>query len=662
MLLKEGRYLEETVRDLDAAIRTYKRVRQLGDDDADVDPRSIAQSDLAVARCMVRKGKQAEARQRLKIVIREYPRFAGLVSEAQQLLQRIPAADPAAFMPADTLIYAELTQPWAHMERIVKILAQADVARLFGAHQEEGQANFPLDAIFSHFTLNQLPEIKKIEALAVGIIEFQANRPKDSENPYSEFIVVLFPGQSRLVKSLITNMTQAMTKIDHQFDCDIFEVPGTGSQIHLAVGQDVFLLGAPLSTVIDALARPRADQRNALADNEDFRRQAAARRQDSAIITYGNLARIVPIIRTLENRGNFDNLNAVLDLDSVDYLMARVDLDHDRLIFEATALLNEDRPNAFYEFWKSDHLDQAACRYIHEDATLALSVAVEDGRRKWDQLFDIVGKVFRANDRPDPRADAFSVLQQLETVLDSDDGRAALASLQSLTFVLPGLDTPTPPGVDGIMDRLVLIGNTGSPELVEKTIEMIADGLARCVQEDRQAVAKREAVMIDQTPAVRFHLSDEQDIWSVVRLGGLVIASPSEAGIQKCVEAKELGKSILNLPLDHPLRRLPKNTHKFGFLRVDRVLKRLADQNRIQEIPPENALPTVFSTIEKPNELIIRMEINDLPKVIRGVTDIMLQRFDRAVAQASPDHQLPSESKSEAVGNKEASPDLVPQK
>jgi hypothetical protein len=245
---------------------------------------------------------------------------------------------------------------------------------------------------------------------------------------------------------------------------------------------------------------------------------------------------------------------------------------------------------------------------------------------------------------------------ELESVLDADNGRAALASLRSLTFVLPSLDASTLPGIRGLMNELVLIGNTAAPEVVEETLGMIADGLARCVQADTTAVAQREPIMIGQIPGTRFHLSEKEETWSIVRQGGIVLASPSEAGIRRCLEAKEIGKSILDLPLDHPLRRFPKNIHKFGFLRVDRVLQRLAEQNQIQGIPPDQALPTVFSTIEKQNELIFRMEINDLPKVIRGVTEIMLRRFDRAIAHASPDPQPTSVSQSASADQNDNSP------
>jgi len=71
---------------------------------------------------------------------------------------------------------------------------------------------------------------------------------------------------------------------------------------------------------------------------------------------------------------------------------------------------------------------------------------------------------------------------------------------------------------------------------------------------------------------------------------------------------------------------------------MDRIFQGLASQDRMHPAPANLALPVIFTTVEKPREIVVRFEINELPAFIRELTEVMLHY------SSEPDTLSPQES------------------
>lgn len=81
-LLQKGIYLEETVGNLDEAIRVYKQVGQT----AAVSRVNAAQAEYRIGACLQKKGHKAEAMSTFQKLVREYPEQVEIVAQARAFL------------------------------------------------------------------------------------------------------------------------------------------------------------------------------------------------------------------------------------------------------------------------------------------------------------------------------------------------------------------------------------------------------------------------------------------------------------------------------------------------------------------------------------------------------------------------------------------------
>src|SRR5579859_1495888 len=90
-LLQKGIYLQETVGDLDGAIKVYRQIMQM----ARQSRANAAQAEYRLGMCLLKKSRQAEAAETFQKLIREYPEQTDVVAKAR------PYAESAAHT-ADT--------------------------------------------------------------------------------------------------------------------------------------------------------------------------------------------------------------------------------------------------------------------------------------------------------------------------------------------------------------------------------------------------------------------------------------------------------------------------------------------------------------------------------------------------------------------------------
>ncbi len=103
-LLQKGIYLQETVGDLDSAIKAYRQVVQMSKESRD----SAAQAQFRLGLCLLKKDQQAEAAKAFQQVIQMYPEQTDLVTKARAAMNT-PNAPPkllaAPWEDGETLEY-----------------------------------------------------------------------------------------------------------------------------------------------------------------------------------------------------------------------------------------------------------------------------------------------------------------------------------------------------------------------------------------------------------------------------------------------------------------------------------------------------------------------------------------------------------------------------
>jgi tetratricopeptide (TPR) repeat protein len=95
-LLQKGIYLQETMGDLDGAIKIYKQIAQTSHDSR----ANAAQAEFRLGVCLEKKGQPAEAARVLQKVVADYPEQTDLVARAKSLLPSAQKPSSAQLLPA----------------------------------------------------------------------------------------------------------------------------------------------------------------------------------------------------------------------------------------------------------------------------------------------------------------------------------------------------------------------------------------------------------------------------------------------------------------------------------------------------------------------------------------------------------------------------------
>jgi hypothetical protein len=98
-LLQRGIYLQETMGDLDGAIKIYKQIAQTAQESRGL----AAQAQFRLGLCLDKKGQPAEAARVLQKLITDYPEQTDLVARAKALLPSGPKLLPAPWIDGEIL-------------------------------------------------------------------------------------------------------------------------------------------------------------------------------------------------------------------------------------------------------------------------------------------------------------------------------------------------------------------------------------------------------------------------------------------------------------------------------------------------------------------------------------------------------------------------------
>ena len=123
-LLQRGIYLQETVGDLDGAIRVYRQIARMARESRAY----AAQAEYRLGTCLLKKGQQAEAINTFQRLIKEYPEQPELVAKARLVVEQEPiviwkVGSPYTGDTPSTIIPPDLARSAGKIGHKVEILA-----------------------------------------------------------------------------------------------------------------------------------------------------------------------------------------------------------------------------------------------------------------------------------------------------------------------------------------------------------------------------------------------------------------------------------------------------------------------------------------------------------------------------------------------------------
>ncbi|MBN1492013.1 MAG: DUF3352 domain-containing protein, partial [Phycisphaerae bacterium] len=443
VLMREAAYQENTLGNLDAAIGLYERV--VADEAA---PKPLrAQARLRLGMCLAKRGEPDKASAEFQTVVEKHAEQPQLVAEAKRQLELFATANPASIMPPETIVYAELIRPGAQLEHILAMFAEAGMPDPLSAIMGRAAATQATTGVKGVLTApaamllnpDMVREFKKIEGIAVGLQEIDLS---DTGNGIPKFVAVLYPGQSDALRGILglafataeggastpygMAMVRAITVGRHK---------GQLRSIWLATSDRAFLASSDETTLKEALDRLAGKATSSLADSEEFQRQAAARRRDSAVLVYADMTRVMDLMRNAMKHNGDPGQLAVMEtvgLDALEQVVSRLRLADHSLLAEVSAALKAGSACAMYDVLRTAKVDRSLLAYVPADVLGFATVSLDDGAKQFDALLALVEQVRKARNI---EADARDIRKRLaefkeKTGLDLRDD--ILANVQSV--------------------------------------------------------------------------------------------------------------------------------------------------------------------------------------------------------------------------------------
>ncbi len=615
--LREGLYQEQTLRQPELAANTYRGLTEM----AHAPTLIRAEAHLRLGICLERMGQVDQARREFERVVRQFADHPIIVEQARQCLNAISVADPATLMPPDSLLYVELLRPGRQVEGFLASLKDLDEAglevlltRLLGEKGFRRLSNMLIDAVREDLT--------HIDSVAVGILAWE-------DAPYgipNRFLVVIHPGKSIAARGFLAMLAQASGRPSGSYkDVKLWDIPDgqdgiiTFANLPDRPGADaVMLAGKDRQVVCRAIDRHQAGAKaSGLASQPEFRRQAGARRRESALLLYADVPRILDRFQAYLNSVGQEDYRVsrrLLALDTIERGMARVALLNDGALFELSLMFN-DKPNPFYDMWRTPPADLSLLDVVPTDTAVAALMSVGEGRRKWEQIrafFDQVGAVNQA-DTGSAERDPFRLFIQLEAMVGPTFAEDVISNCASVGIILPTLGPARTPMLPWPWDNAVAILRMTKPDEFSRLLERIlSDHLRAGLDMTQTAGVQTWAYMHDSTGAER--------AFSVARLGAFHLLALNPDMLRHVLAAHRSGEVMGRSDLGRAsVSAIPRTAGKVLLVRPELVGNGLRARQGLSMLNLKPVRPVVIYTIEQPTQAALRVEIGDLTDQLNNV-------------------------------------------
>ncbi len=614
-VFREALYIEQTLRQPERAIEIYRHLIDAAQTVQDV----RVEAHLRMGICLQRLGQTDQARRQYEMILRQYSDHAHVVEQVRDRLAAISASDPATLMPYETPLYVELIRPGLQAGRFIASLKGLDVdglevllKRLIGAREYENISRM-LNSVVRE-------DLTHIDSAALGVISYE-DLPGSVK---AKCLLVVHPGMSLAARGFLAMWAQGAGKPSgFHHDIKLWDIPdGPDGVLTFASLPDrpglsaAMILGKDRQIVCEAIDRYQAGAKaKGLASHPEFRRQAGARRRDSAMILYVDVPRVLSRVQQemkAADRENYQAGRELLGLDTVERGMARVSLLDDGLLVELSLMFN-DKDNPFYTMCRTPPVDRSLLGLVPAEASASLLMSVDEGGQKWIRVREFLDRL-SSMDRPRGRwrlGDLGRHFGRFESLTGLSFREEIVGNCRGLVLILWDVASALPTS-DGVpLPGAVLALQMNKPD-------DFSLALGRSVAKGKGKVQGQQPGGIQSWSFSRE--GSPQDELRVARVGGVFFFSSGRENLDRTLRAQVAGDVIDRSEMGRWVAEMvPSSASKVLLLRPEKISNGVRALEGLPAMDLRPVRPMVVYTIEQANQVAIRLEVGDLTDLLNSI-------------------------------------------
>jgi hypothetical protein len=284
-----------------------------------------------------------------------------------QVREDLAAARLAALMPADCMAYAEIVEPGAHIERILKMMGLVDPPS--GGEKPSGK---PVRlgnglSLSPDFTISPalVAELKKIRGAAVGLTAVD-----DKGRPAG--LAVIHPGDCDLVRGVIETGVQLLEPGQSIEGFKTYRIPDFG---WVMVTARLVFVSDSRDQLAAAVKRLRNPQAANLAASEAFKR-AAAKSKGALLFAFADGPQIVKRFGPMLRGQQAAMIRTLLDLEHLESLVVALTTTDNAIQLRAQLNLMSGHHNMLYALVRTAPITKRSLERVPEGAAAVLVVGL----------------------------------------------------------------------------------------------------------------------------------------------------------------------------------------------------------------------------------------------------------------------------------------------
>jgi hypothetical protein len=607
-LLQQGLYAEEVEGNIEAAIKTYGQVIQK----VDAPRNHIAQALYRQGMCYMKTKDEQSAKTVLEKLVTEYTDQVEIVEKARPVLDDLMNFDPAALMPPDTLIYAELGSPGRQVETILNKLKgtpyENPLAAIAGTNAPQAGAGqkSPADIMAALLNPSMLAEFKKIRGSAIGVTGIAQNNPL--------FIAVLYPGKSDALRGMIlAGLSMAGTPGEPIEGMQTLNIQNSAS---VAYDDKVILIAQPVEQLKWCVRQYKglASEPTLASSNTSFAKLSKKQRQNNAMTAWVNVDESYAKVCQMFPAGQIPKkvlwANALADFSNIDYITLSNSIEEDGFIDSTEIIFKDGHHCLAYDLIRTPNISKAALAVVPSDAIAVVSFALSA-----DEL--------QTN----------TIRTQIKNVTGLDLGREIFANIEQVTVFAMPPKSPNPflPGYIGL--AITSHNPQQTRQILAKTLGTADTMLSGRPAPDVNSLAGRYQIgMVKDTPVYCY----------IEQAGKATILSLNPDITRAAIAAIKDGNSVCTAgPLSNAAAKMPTNASKLVAVNAGGVIRLAApaiieslgkeDRDALQDNLNQLALACDKTTIElrtdeQLNSFTLNRKLTGLPplnQVVGPITQIV---------------------------------------
>ena len=617
VLLQEGLYAEEVDGNPSAAVKIYQQI--IADESAQKTQK--AQATYRLGNCYLKLKDEQQAKATFQTLLAQYGDQTQLVEKVKPLLDELSNADPAALMPAETLVYVELGSPGRQIETILNMLKgtpfENPLAAMGGGMGQSkgwsGEKGGP-DILGALLNPSMMAEFKKIRGMGVGVTGISQDTPP--------MLVVLFPGKSDALRGIILAALGMMGRPVESIEG--MQTLALADMAHAAYDDTVVIASiskknsmAQLTSAIKQYKGTSAGPTLA-SHNKSFAKINKKDRQQNLFTIWANVDQVyAELVKQFPDGKLPDEIRiaqGLFDFANIDDVVAFLSLEEHAITDQWEVSFKDGHHCLVYDLIRTPNITKAGFEAVPSDAIALVSFALGDAES----------------------AQAKAAGQKIQHLTGLDIGREIFGNIEQVTLfaVPPAKAAPATTGLPPIANCFGLSVTSHDPQKTRQILTTLLSTANLITGNPQQAGS--------QTPAGKYQIGlvNDQKLYCYLnQVSKATTLSLNPDIIEASINAGKTGKSICQAgPLHEAISKLSPTTSKLVLINVGGAIPLAASLiNMPSQDPNQNAQQLLaelaeaygdknfwqFSTDEKINSVTYRHTVTGLPPANKVVPAIM---------------------------------------